>query len=153
MKNPKVWRIAVSISIPLAVGGAAALLSQGFESFKDLNKPPVSPPAWLFPVVWSLLYIAMGYASYRVYEYGDRRRLALTVYAVQLVINFVWPLLFFRASNYFYALICLIVLTVAVLIDAILFLKNDVLAGYIMLPYIIWCCFALYLNYGVYILN
>ena len=153
MKNPKVWRIAVSISIPLAVGGAAALLSQGFENFKDLNKPPVSPPAWLFPVVWSLLYIAMGYASYRVYEYGDRRRSALTVYAVQLAINFVWPLLFFRASNYFYALICLIVLTVAVLIDAILFLKNDVPAGYIMLPYIIWCCFALYLNYGVYILN
>ncbi len=153
MNRTKIWHIAVFIFIPLASGGAAALLSQGFESFNNINKPPLSPPPLLFPVVWTLLYIAMGYASYRVYEYGQNRRPALTVYAVQLAVNFVWPLLFFRAANYLYALICLASLVAAVLATSVLFYKNDIAAGYIILPYFIWCCFALYLNYGVYLLN
>lgn len=153
MKKSKVLHIAVAIFIPLAVGIAATLISQGFESFDNINKPFLSPPAWLFPIVWTLLYIAMGYASYRVYEYGENKKAALIAYGLQLALNFVWPLLFFKASEYFYALICLSALVVTVLITSVLFYKSDRASGYILLPYFIWCCFALYLNYGVYMLN
>lgn len=153
MKKSKALHIAVAIFIPLAVGIAASLISRGFDSFEKINKPFLSPPAWLFPIVWTLLYIAMGYASYRVYEYGENKKIALIAYGLQLALNFLWPLLFFKASEYFYALICLSALTAAVLITAILFFKNDSAAGYMILPYFVWCCFALYLNYGVYMLN
>lgn len=101
MKKSKALHIAVAIFIPLAVGIAASLISRGFDSFEKINKPFLSPPAWLFPIVWTLLYIAMGYASYRVYEYGENKKIALIAYGLQLALNFLWPLLFLKHRNIF----------------------------------------------------
>ena len=102
----------IAIVTPLAVGGLAALLSGGMADYKQLNQPPLSPPGWLFPIVWTILYLLMGYASYRVYtseQSPSAIRRALILYAIQLFFNFLWPIVFFR----FHAIITWLSLTQA----------------------------------------
>ncbi len=149
-------KLIISILIPLAVGGLSALLTMGsMESFEQLNKPPLSPPGWLFPVVWSILFILMGIASYLVYvsKRSDERKSALTFYAVQLFFNFVWSLLFFNLEAYLFAFIWLVALWILIIITAIKFYRISKPAGYLLIPYILWVTFAGYLNLAIYILN
>ena len=149
-------KLIISILIPLAVGGLSALLTMGsMESFEQLNKPPLSPPGWLFPVVWSVLFILMGIASYLVYvsPKTDERKSALTFYAVQLFFNFVWSLLFFNLEAYLFAFIWLVALWVLIIITAIKFYRISKPSGYLLIPYILWVTFAGYLNLAIYILN
>jgi len=151
------WKkLLICLGIPLAVGGLAALLSGGMESYALLEKPPLSPPGWVFPVVWSVLYLLMGYASYRVLTSKAPKaeiRNALRWYGVQLLANFVWPLLFFGASLILTALLWLILLWVLIFLTIRSFSKIDAEAGDLLIPYILWVSFAAYLNFGVYLLN
>ena len=92
-------KLLKSIALPLAVGGVSALISMdAMQSFGSLNQPPLSPPAWLFPLVWSILYVLMGIASYLVLvsDKPARAKTALTVYGVQLFFNFFWSIIFFN---------------------------------------------------------
>ena len=148
-------RLLIALAVPLAVGGLSAFASGSFsEQYAVVNKPPLSPPGWIFPVVWTLLYLAMGYASYLVMTVGGRdAKDALTVYYVQLGLNFLWPILFFRFRLYTFAIFELILLIAAVTVMVIRFSHVDERAGYLTLPYLIWLCFALYLNIGVAVLN
>ena len=148
-------RLLIALAVPLAVGGLSAFASGSFsEQYAVVNKPPLSPPGWIFPVVWTLLYLAMGYASYLVMTVGGRdAKDALTVYYIQLVLNFLWPILFFRFRLYTFAIFELILLIAAVTVMVIRFSHVDERAGYLTLPYLIWLCFALYLNIGVAALN
>ena len=150
-------KLIVCLAIPLAVGGlAAALSASGMRAFAALEKPPLTPPAWVFPVVWTALYLMMGLASYLVSEAGGPRdaiSAALTVYACQLALNFFWPLLFFRFALYLFAFFWLIALWLAVLAAFAFFHKLDKPAGKLLLPYLLWVTFAGYLNLGVYLLN
>ena len=142
--------------IPLAVGGLATLLSGGTDLYQTINQPPLSPPAWVFPLVWSALYIAMGEASYRVLTSGaDKNQIkkALIAYGVQLFLNFLWPLFFFGGQMYLTAFIILIVLWVAIFITTKRFSRIDENAGDLLLPYLLWVTFAGYLNLGVFLLN
>ncbi len=146
----------ISWAIPLAVGGLATLLSGGNDLYWIINQPPLSPPAWVFPLVWTALYIAMGEAAYRVLTSGadpTQIKKALTAYGVQLFLNFLWPLLFFGGQMYLGAFILLIVLWIAILITARRFSRIDEIAGDLLLPYLLWVTFAGYLNLGVYLLN
>ena len=156
-KRPEWKKLIISILIPLAVGGAAALIANGgFKDFEALNKPPLAPPAWAFPVAWTLLYILMGIASYLVYvseKYPGRIERALTFYAVQLFMNFCWTLIFFNLKFYLAAFVWLVLLWVAIVCTALLFRFISKPAGWLMLPYLMWVTFAGYLNMGVYILN
>ena len=143
-------------AIPLAVGGLAALLSGGMGSYKVMNQPPLSPPGWVFPVVWTILYLLMGEASYRVLTSGEDMvliRSALKVYAVQLALNFIWPLVFFGAQMYLLAFFILIALWIAIFITLRRFSAIDETAGNLLLPYLLWVTFAGYLNFGVFLLN
>ena len=154
----KNWKtLLLCLVIPLAAGGIGALLAGGFSgSYEALYKPLLSPPGWVFPVVWTLLYLLMGYASYLVYTSEasmPRKRRALTVYGVQLVINLLWPLFFFRLGWYTFAFIWLLLLIAAVLLCRMLFRYIEKRAGDLLLPYLIWLFFAGYLNLGVAILN
>ena len=154
----KNWKtLLLCLVIPLAAGGIGALLAGGFSgSYEAMYKPLLSPPGWVFPVVWTLLYLLMGYASYLVYTSEasmPRKRRALTVYAVQLVINLLWPLFFFRLGWYTFAFIWLLLLIAAVLLCRMLFRYIERRAGDLLLPYLIWLFFAAYLNLGVAILN
>ena len=156
-KRPEWKKLIVSILIPLAVGGAAALIANGsFKDFEALNKPPLAPPAWAFPAAWTLLYILMGIAAYLVYcseKYPGRIERALTFYAVQLFMNFCWTLIFFNLKLYLAAFIWLVLLWGAIAGTALLFRFISKPAGWLMLPYLAWVAFAGYLNLGVYILN
>lgn len=156
-KRPEWKKLIVSILIPLAVGGAAALIANGsFKDFEALNKPPLAPPAWAFPAAWTLLYILMGIAAYLVYcseKYPGRIERALTFYAVQLFMNFCWTLIFFNLKLYLAAFIWLVLLWGAIAGTALLFRFISKPAGWLMLPYLAWVTFAGYLNLGAYILN
>ena len=146
----------ISWVIPLAVGGLATLLSGGTDLYRTINQPPLSPPAWVFPLVWSALYIAMGEAAYRVLTSGaDKGQIkkALIAYGVQLFLNFLWPLFFFGGKMYLTAFIILIILWVAVFITTRRFSRIDENAGDLLLPYLLWVTFAGYLNLGVFLLN
>ena len=146
----------LSWAIPLAVGGLATLLSGGTRLYQTINQPPLSPPGWVFPLVWTALYIAMGEAAYRVLTSNagkDRIRKALIAYGVQLFLNFLWPLFFFGGQMYLTAFIILILLWVAIFITTRRFSRIDENAGDLMLPYLLWVTFAGYLNLGVFLLN
>ncbi len=154
----KNWKtLLLCLLIPLAAGGLGALLAGGFEdSYGAMYKPLLSPPGWVFPVVWSALYLLMGYASYLVYTSEasqPRRKRALTAYGVQLAVNLLWPLFFFRLGWYGFAFVWLIALIAAVLLCTVLFRYIVKRAGDLLVPYLVWLFFAAYLNLGVAILN
>jgi len=154
--NKKLKKRLLCLAIPLAVGGLAALLSGGMESYKVVNQPPLSPPGWVFPVVWTVLYLLMGEASYRVLtanaDPGQIKK-ALTVYGVQLFLNFLWPLVFFGGQMYLAAFFILIALWVGIFITMRRFSKINETAGDLLIPYLLWVTFAGYLNLGVFLLN
>ena len=93
------WKkLLICLAIPLAAGGLATLLSGGMDRYQVMNQPPLSPPGWIFPVVWTVLYLLMGYASYRITESDvpkEDRRKALIFYGIQLFLNFLWSIVFF----------------------------------------------------------
>ena len=143
-------------AIPLAVGGLAALFSGGMGSYKIMNQPPLSPPGWVFPVVWSILYLLMGEASYRILQSGadkEKVRGALIAYGVQLALNFIWPLVFFGAQAYLAAFFVSLTLWIAILATLRRFAAIDETAGNLLIPYLLWVTFAGYLNFGVFLLN
>ena len=149
----KIW---LFLGFPLAVGGLATLLAGGMESYGSFNQPPLSPPGWVFPVVWSLLYLAMGYASWRVYtkeENPGQRRLSLGLYLAQLLLNFLWPIVFFRFQAFLGAFSVLLILWILIVMTMWQFYKSDERAGDLLIPYLLWVTFAGYLNLGVYLLN
>lgn len=151
------WKkLIIFIAIPLLVGGLSALLTMGsMESFELLIKPPLSPPAWLFPVVWTILFVLMGIASYLVYTSRQpyRSKTALTVYGIQLVFNFFWSIIFFNMQAYLFAFFWLVILWLLILATTLLFYRISKPAGYLMIPYLLWVTFAGYLNLAIYILN
>ena len=149
----KIWFF---LGLPLAVGGLATLLAGGMGSYGSFNQPPLSPPGWVFPVVWSLLYLAMGYASFRVYtreKDPGKRRLALILYGLQLFFNFLWPIVFFRFEAFLGAFVVLIALWILIVLTMWQFYKSDERSGDLLIPYLLWVTFAGYLNLGVYLLN
>ena len=132
------------------------MLSGGMGAYNQFSQPPLSPPGWVFPVVWTLLYLAMGYASWRVYSRGTdagQVRLSLVLYGIQLFFNFLWPILFFSLSVYLSAFIWLVVLWLLILVTAVQFYRIEKPAGCLLVPYLIWGAFAGYLNMGIYLLN
>ena len=147
--------LIVCIAIPFVVGAIASLLTRdGMISFNFMNKPPLSPPAWLFPVAWSILYILMGIASFFiVISSHESSATGLVLYIVQLAFNFVWSLIFFRFEAYTFSAIwlaMLIALIVALIINTSEYSRP---AMYMLIPYAAWCCFAMYLNIGIAIMN
>lgn len=154
--KPDIKKLLLSLAIPLAVGGLATLLSGGMADYRQLNQPPLAPPGWVFPLVWTVLYLLMGYASYRVQVSGKDAaaiRRALRVYAAQLLLNFLWPVLFFGLEWRLAAFILLIGLWILIYATMRLFAALDERAGDLLIPYILWVTFAGYLNLGVYLLN
>ena len=147
------WKkLLICLAIPLAVGGLAALFSGSMSG--AANQPPLSPPGWVFPVVWTALYLLMGYASYRVLTADEQdTKKALRLYGAQLALNFLWPILFFGFDAYLLAFLVLIGLWVAIFLTIRKFSEIDETAGNLLLPYLLWVTFAGYLNLGVYLLN
>ncbi len=152
------WKtLIICLAIPLAVGGLSAWLTMNaMRLFSSLNQPPLSPPPWVFGVVWTILYLLMGLASYSIVTSNGHRRdinSALTVYGVQLVFNFFWSIIFFNWGAYLFAFFWLAVLWVLIFITLRRFAAIRSLAGWLLIPYLVWVSLAGYLNLGVYLLN
>lgn len=149
--------LIICLLIPLAVGGLAAWLTMdSMAQFAALAQPPLSPPGWVFPVVWTILYLLMGWASFLIWKSDApqaAKKRTLGLYGVQLAANFVWPLLFFRAGLYGFALIWLVILLVLVAETMLAFGRIDRRAAWLLAPYFLWLLFAAYLNAGVWLLN
>ncbi len=152
-KNYKAY--IISILIALAVGGLSAFLTRGnMNIYDEINIPPLAPPMWLFPVVWCILYILMGISAALVFKSIDSRKgSALRIYALQLIVNFFWSLIFFNMRAFGFAVIWLILLITLVVIMIAMFAKINKKAAWLQIPYIIWLLFALYLTLGIFILN
>jgi len=151
-------KLIVSILIVFFAGavGTVFTLKEITTWYVTLPKPAWTPPNWVFGPVWSFLYVLMGIALFLVWREGlDRRdvQIAITVFAVQLVINVVWSLVFFGTHNIAGGLIMVIILWISILINIIVFYRISKPAGLILVPYIIWVSIASYLNYSVFILN
>lgn len=147
--------LILCIVFPLAVGGISAMLTMSsMEVYSGLNKPPLSPPAIVFPIVWTILFILMGIASYLIWVSDSQNKaIALSLYFVQLAVNFFWTLIFFNMQNYLFAFIWLIALWLLILFTIIAFNKINKTASALLIPYFLWVTFAGYLNFGVYWLN
>lgn len=145
-----------SILITLLVGGLSALLTRnGMKEYADLNLPPLAPPGIVFPIVWTILFVLMGISAAMVYNQseGADRKKALGIYAAQLVVNFFWSIIFFCFGARLFAMIWLILLLALVFWMYVSFYKIIPAAAYLQIPYILWLCFAAYLNFGVWFLN
>ncbi|MGE5329444.1 MAG: TspO/MBR family protein [Deltaproteobacteria bacterium] len=147
----------ISILIAEAVGVLSALFTQDtMQQYKQLIQPPFSPPGWVFPIVWSILFLLMGLASYRVYNEGIERKdvkNALVFYAIQLILNLCWTIIFFRFQMRGFAFVWLLILLTFIIITTIKFYKIDKVSAYLMIPYILWVAFAGVLNFSIWQLN
>lgn len=154
MKIKNKSELIIAILIPIAVGTLSALFSGNMSLYSTINKPPVSPPGFIFPFVWGILYILMGISSYLVYESDhSEKRNALKTYALQLFFNFWWSIIFFRFSLYLFAFLWLLVMIVLIAIMIYRFYQINMLSAYLQIPYLLWCLFAAYLNFMIYTLN
>jgi len=139
------------------VGAVSAFLSrEGMMLYREtVVKPPLTPPALVFPVVWTILYALMGAGAARVSAEADSRekKQALNLFVIQLTVNFFWSLIFFNTGAYGFALIWLLFLWTLVLLMILRFRQVDSLAAVLQVPYLLWLTLAAYLSFGVWRLN
>lgn len=146
--------LIISILIPLAVGSLSALFSGNMSSYSMFEKPAFSPPGFIFPIVWTVLYILMGISSYLVYTSNSPYKPnAVLLYGIQLFFNFFWSIIFFGLDLYLFAFIWLIALIFIIISMIKQFYIVSPAAAYLQIPYLIWCIFAAYLNFSIFLLN
>ena len=151
----KLKPLLTSLALPLAAGGLSALLAGDIGAVYDtLLQPPLSPPGPVFPVVWTVLYLLMGVALYRVRQAdGPAKPMALALFYGQLALNAAWTPIFFRLQWFGFALLWLLLLLALTIRCALSFGRLDKTAALLLAPYLLWLTFAAYLNWGVYLLN
>ena len=161
-KKINVIKLIIAIAIPLAVGMLSSFITKdAMMSFNAMKKPPLAPPGILFPIAWTILYILMGISSYIIYVYDAKndasslnlKNKCLLLYAIQLIFNFFWSIIFFKFKLYIFAFAWLIILWVLVFKLMRESKKISKVASYLLIPYLAWMAFAAYLNIGVAILN
>lgn len=152
------WRqYAFWIVLAEAVGLLSGWLSrEGMQLYaQTVTKPPLSPPGWVFGVVWTILYALMGISAARIYAApsSPARNRGLNLFIAQLTVNFFWSPIFFNTGAYGFALVWLLLLWVLVLLMILTFRKTDRTAAVLQLPYLVWLTLAAYLNWSVWQLN
>lgn len=154
----KIKPYIIAILIPLAVGGIASFLTRNnMGIYEQINRPTLAPPSIVFPIVWTILYVLMGISSAMIYlNQGPNSQyssFALYSYAKQLLLNFLWSIIFFNLQQFLFAFIWLIFLWFSILKMILAFYRIDKTAAYLQIPYLIWVTFAGYLNLMIYLLN
>ena len=141
----------IQIGIALLIGGLSSLATMGnFDIFDNITKPPLTPPMWVFPVVWGILFVLMGIGAALVYKTAGYIPF---VYWLQLAVNFLWSIIFFNMQAYLFAFIWLLLLLALIIIMFIEFYKINKTAAYLQIPYILWVTFAGYLTFAIWLLN
>lgn len=152
------WKaLLVQIALAEAVGLLAGLFTMNArELYATLEKPPLSPPGWVFPVVWTVLYALMGIAAYLILEGHvprEEKEKAALLYGLQLLVNFLWTLVFFGLRQYGFAVGVIAVLVVLLCWTMLAFYPIDRRAALLLVPYLLWVLFATYLNIAIFLLN
>ena len=150
------WKeLIVSIAISLGVGALSGYLTKNSMSlYQELVKPQLTPPGWIFPIVWTILFALMGISAYLIYVSDSKEKnQALQIYAIQLMLNFIWSLAFFNMQAYLLAFVILILLWISIIAMIKVFYEINPLAGKMQVPYLLWVTFAGYLNLVIYLLN
>ena len=144
---------AKSILIPVIVGGIVGLIISGSIDYNSLQKPVLSPPSILFPIMWTILYILMG-ISYGILKSNNLTDSKInSIYYLQLFVNSMWSIIFFTLKFRLFAFIWIIILDILVIIMIIKFYNKNKLSGLLQIPYLLWILFASYLNLSIYLLN
>lgn len=142
------------VGASLAVGFVGSLLGDSRGGFDTLRQPPFAPPAILFPIVWTALYVLMGVSAFLVFNSHRNEKTGVFIFfATQLVVNMLWTFFFFRLEWRLFAFFWLVLLLVLVAIMFRKFLKINRPAAYLQMPYLVWLTFAAVLNFSVYWLN
>ena len=149
-------KLVPSLALPLAVGGVAGLFTQPEITgwYKTIQKPSWQPPNWLFGPVWTTLYLMMGFALYLVRKTNaSQKRRAITLWFIQLVLNFLWSFIFFNQHQIGWALVDIAALWLFILLTIFAFARINKVAAWLLVPYIAWVSFAGILNFTIYQLN
>ena len=155
----KIKPYVISVLIALGVGGLAAFITSGnMDLYDNIVKPPLAPPSWLFPVAWTILYVLMGVGSAIIYTMRCQanpalRSGALRIYALNLIVNFFWSIIFFNLRAFLFAFIWIMLLWFIIILMILSFKKVNKTAAYLQIPYLLWVTLAAYLNFMIYILN
>lgn len=148
------WKALItSLVISLGTGAISAFIaSDGMRQYENMYNPPLAPPGWLFPIVWTILYILMGIAAYLVYEAKipeEEKKVALLLYGIQLFVNGLWSLIFFNLEAYLFVFAWLVLLWYLIYRTLQTFYKINPVAGILFIPYLLWVTFAGYLNLAI----
>ena len=138
-----------NIIIPLILGTIVGLLSGLGNNYNNFVKPDIMPPNIVFPIAWSILYTLMGISNYLIEKEGQKSK----YYIPQLIVNLIWPILFFVFKVYFISILWIIILIALVILMILEFFKINKIAAFLQIPYILWLIFALVLSIQVYLVN
>ncbi len=156
MKKYKILTIILAIALTELAGFIGMRLAGPISSiYADLNKPPLAPPSEIFGFIWPILYLLMGISLYLIYNSpkSELREKALILFIIQLLVNILWPIVFFKFQTYWLAAIVIIILDILVAITIKLFKRINEKSAYLLYPYLMWIIFATYLNLGFALLN
>lgn len=148
--------LIIAILIPLIGGLIISLITRGGVNYysEKLIKPSFAPPDILFPIIWTILYVLMGYSSYLIYNsMSCHKETSLLIYGLNLFLNFMWPIIFFNLQARLFAFLFILLLDIVVGYMIYCFYGINKKAGYLNIPYFVWLIFATILNFSVYILN
>lgn len=146
------WTLfAIFFAASIAAASTGALFEPG-AWYKSLNKPSWTPPNWLFPVVWTVLYIAMAVAAARI-AVVDGAQIAMAFFTLQLVLNTLWTPVFFGLRRLRGGMVVISALWLAVAATTVAFWQIDTIAGVLLAPYLLWVTIASALNFSVWRLN
>ncbi len=145
-------KLVISILIPLGLGFIVGLLSGSSDGYKDIIQPSFAPPGWLFPVVWSILYILMGISDYLIKDNLNTNS-SLKIYKIQLVVNLVWSFIFFKFKLFLLSFLWIILLIFLVVNMIKKYISINKTSAYLQIPYLLWIIFAAILNFSIYLLN
>jgi benzodiazapine receptor len=157
VNRTRILKLLVSIVLPLGLGAIAGMFTAQSvpEWYATLNRPSFNPPNWIFGPVWTTLYLLMGISLFLVWkqEASKARNLAISIFFLQLLLNFAWSFIFFYFNRIGFALVEIILLWISIVLMLVLFYKIKPMASYINIPYLLWVTFAAVLNASYYFLN
>lgn len=145
--------LIISTLIPVILGILVGFLTNTSNGYQEIIRPSFSPPAIIFPIVWTLLYILMGISSYLVLTNNSDNEKALKYYILQLIVNLIWPIIFFVFKLYTLSFIWILLLIYLVTKMILEFYKINKMSAYLQIPYLLWLIFASILNLSITILN
>ena len=141
------------ILVPVILGGMIGIIISGSMDYSSLQKPPLSPPGILFPIIWTILYVLMG-VSYGILKDKNLVDEKINqIYFTQLLVNLLWPIFFFVLKWRLFSIMWIILLVILVSIMIYRFYQKNKVSGLLQIPYLLWTLYATYLTIGVYLLN